>query len=96
MALRRSGGAVAAMCDGFYFFDFGTGKLELIQQVDAEIARERDREKRLGLDFRRPGSPAQAPSGGDPNAADQNAADPTVPDQTPPDPNQDPVSDNAP
>ena len=66
------------------------------EQVDAEIARERDREKRLGLDFRRPGSPAQAPGGGDPNAADQNAADPNVPDQTPPDPNQDPVSDNAP
>ena len=50
------------------------------EQVDAEIARERDREHRLGLDFRRPGSPAQAPGGGDtnadPNAADQSAQDP--------------------
>jgi len=60
------------------------------EQVDAEIARERDREKRLGLDFRRPGSPAQAPGGGNPNA-DQNA-----PDQNPPDPNQDPTQDSAP
>ena len=56
------------------------------EQVDAEIARDRDREKRLGLDFRRPGSPAQAPGGGDPNA----------PDQPPPDPNQDPAQDAAP
>ncbi|OHC56658.1 MAG: hypothetical protein A3D16_00015 [Rhodobacterales bacterium RIFCSPHIGHO2_02_FULL_62_130] len=47
------------------------------QQVDAEIAREREREKRLGLDFRRPGSPAQAP--GD---ADSTASDPSTPDQT--------------
>ena len=50
------------------------------EQVDAEIARERDREHRLGLDIRRPGSPAQAPGGGDtnadPNAADQSAQDP--------------------
>jgi lambda family phage portal protein len=61
------------------------------EQVDAEIARERDREKRLGLDFRRPGSPAQAPGGGDPNAPDPNS-----PDQTPPDPNQDPAQDSTP
>lgn len=40
------------------------------EQVDAEIARERDREKRLGLDFRRPGSPAQAPGGSDKKADD--------------------------
>jgi lambda family phage portal protein len=60
------------------------------EQVDAEIARERDRERRLGLDFRRPGSPAQAPGGGDPNA------DPNSPDQTAPDPNQDPAQDTAP
>ena len=65
------------------------------EQVDAEIARERDREKRLGLDFRRPGSPAQAPGGVDPNAVDPNAADPTPPDQNPPDPNQDPAQDSA-
>ena len=45
------------------------------EQVDAEIARERDRERRLGLDFRRPGSPAQAPGGSDPNAPDQNTTD---------------------
>ena len=57
------------------------------EQVDAEIARERAREKRLGLDFRRPGSPAQAPGGGDQNATDQNLTDPnqdpTAPQETP-------------
>ena len=57
------------------------------EQVDAEIARDRDREKRLGLDFRRPGSPAQAPGGGDQNASDPNASE-----QSPPDPNQDPTA----
>lgn len=30
-----------------------------VEQVDREIAAERDRERALGLDFRRPGSPAQ-------------------------------------
>ena len=66
------------------------------EQVDAEIARERVRERRLGLDFRRPGSPAQAPGGGDPNAADPNAPDQNATDQTAPDPNQDPTQDTAP
>ena len=61
------------------------------EQVDAEIARERGRERRLGLDFRRPGSPAQAPGGGAPNSGDQNAQD-----QNAPDPNQDPPQDAAP
>ena len=61
------------------------------EQVDAEIARERDRERRLGLDFRRPGSPAQAPGGGEPNSGDQTAQD-----QTAQDPNQDPPQDAAP
>ena len=61
------------------------------EQVDAEIARERDRERRLGLDFRRPGSPAQAPGGGEPNSGDQNAQDQTVQD-----PNQDRPQDAAP
>jgi lambda family phage portal protein len=65
------------------------------EQVDAEIARERDREKRLGLDFRRPGSPAQAPGGGDPNA-DPNAPDQNTQDQTASDPSQDPTQDAAP
>jgi capsid protein len=31
------------------------------EQVDREIAAERKREAALGLDFRRPGSPAQGP-----------------------------------
>ena len=31
------------------------------EQVDREIAAERKRERALGLDFRRPGSPAQGP-----------------------------------
>jgi lambda family phage portal protein len=34
------------------------------EQVDREIAAERKREAELGLDFRRPGSPAQAVGGG--------------------------------
>ena len=34
------------------------------EQVDREIAAERKREAALGLDFRRPGSPAQAAGGG--------------------------------
>ncbi len=34
------------------------------EQVDREIAAERKREAELGLDFRRPGSPAQAAGGG--------------------------------
>ena len=66
------------------------------EQVDAEIARERDRERRLGLDFRRPGSPAQAPGGGDPKAADQNGTDPNTSDQNASDPKQDPTQDAAP
>ena len=33
------------------------------EQVDREIAAERKREAALGLDFRRPGSPAQGPRG---------------------------------
>lgn len=43
MALREKGGAVAAMCDGFYFmhFDGDRLELELIQEVDAEIERTR-------------------------------------------------------
>ncbi len=49
------------------------------EQVDREIAAERKREAELGLDFRRPGSPAQAASktgsegqGGDTRAAAQD------------------------
>ena len=61
------------------------------EQVDAEIARERDRERRLGLDVRRPGSPAQAPGGGDQNADDENA-----PKQDESDPDHDPTQDTAP
>jgi len=34
------------------------------EQVDREIAAERKREAELGIDFRRPGSPAQAAGGG--------------------------------
>jgi len=60
------------------------------EQVDAEIARERERERRLGLDFRRPGSPAQAPGAADPNV------DPNDPGTDPQDPNQDPTQDTAP
>ncbi len=41
MALRRGGGAVLALDNGFYFFDFGSGKFEVISPVDAENPRTR-------------------------------------------------------
>ena len=41
LALRRDGGAVLALDDGFYFFDFASGRLDLIQHVDAEQPRTR-------------------------------------------------------
>jgi lambda family phage portal protein len=52
------------------------------EQVDREIAAERKREAALGLDFRRPGSPAQGPGEGgrtdeDPNAEKDDEADDT-------------------
>lgn len=34
LALRSGGGAVLAGSDGFYFFDFGSGALDLIHRVD--------------------------------------------------------------
>ncbi|PKP67957.1 MAG: phage portal protein, partial [Alphaproteobacteria bacterium HGW-Alphaproteobacteria-5] len=58
------------------------------EQVDAEIARERQRERRLGLDFRRPGSAAPAP--GAPGAPGANVPDPNAPD-----PDQDAEQDTA-
>ena len=49
------------------------------EQVDREIAAERKREAELGLDFRRPGSPAQAAGG---SSADQGGeTDPDKQDQ---------------
>ncbi len=41
MALRRGGGAVLALDDGFYFFDFETQALELITPIDAHEPRSR-------------------------------------------------------
>jgi sugar lactone lactonase YvrE len=41
LALRRSGGAVLALDDGFYFFDFVSGRLDLIQLVEADHPRSR-------------------------------------------------------
>ncbi len=41
MALRRGGGAVLALDDGFYFFEFGRGKLDLISLVEPEQPRTR-------------------------------------------------------
>ena len=64
------------------------------EQVDAEIARDREREKRLGLDFRRPGSPAQGPGTTDPNGSDPNADDQNASDETQ-DPNPDTVPQEA-
>jgi sugar lactone lactonase YvrE len=41
MALRKDGGAVMALADGFYFFDFKTGKEELITEIEADTPRTR-------------------------------------------------------
>ncbi len=41
MALRRGGGAVLALSDGFYLFDFESEKLELIEKVEEEHERTR-------------------------------------------------------
>ena len=41
LALRKGGEAVLALDDGFYFFDFKSGKLDLIQLVDADKPRSR-------------------------------------------------------
>lgn len=41
MALREGGGAVLALDDGFYFFDFNTAALELISLIDADQPRTR-------------------------------------------------------
>ncbi len=40
-ALRKDGGAVMALNDGFYFFDFETGQAELIAEIDADQPRTR-------------------------------------------------------
>ena len=41
LALRQNGGAVLALDDGFYFFDFASGQLDLIEKVDAGQPRTR-------------------------------------------------------
>ena len=41
LALRRGGGAVLALADGFYLFDFASGRLELISPVDGDQPRSR-------------------------------------------------------
>jgi len=41
LALRKGGGAVLALSDGFYFFDFETGQTELIVEIDADQPRSR-------------------------------------------------------
>ncbi len=41
LALRKGGGAVLALDDGFYTFDFDSGALELIALIDAEQPRTR-------------------------------------------------------
>ena len=41
MALRRDGNAVLALDDGFYFFDFESGALELLHHIEPEQARSR-------------------------------------------------------
>ena len=41
IAVRENGGLVAAMDDGFYFYDFDTGDLELIAAIEADQPRTR-------------------------------------------------------
>ena len=41
LALRKGGGAVMALADGFYFFDFKTGKYDLIIEIEPEEPRTR-------------------------------------------------------
>jgi sugar lactone lactonase YvrE len=41
MALRRRGGAVLALNDGFYTFDFATGALDLVRRVTDDTSRAR-------------------------------------------------------
>jgi sugar lactone lactonase YvrE len=41
MALRKNGGAVLALDDGFYFFDFNTGKYESVAPIERELPRTR-------------------------------------------------------
>jgi L-arabinonolactonase len=36
MALRKSGGAVLALSDGFYFYDFKTGQLDCVARTDGK------------------------------------------------------------
>ena len=45
------------------------------EQVDREIAAERKRERDMGLDFRRPGSPAQGPGAVSGNDDDSDGED---------------------
>ena len=41
MALRQGGGAVLALNDGFYFYDFSTGHLECVATIDDDTSRAR-------------------------------------------------------
>lgn len=41
LALRKSGGAVLALDDGFYLFDFATSALELVHAIDQDEPRSR-------------------------------------------------------
>ena len=45
MALRKEGGAVLALDDGFYLFDFRSGKIELIAHVARNLDRMGDDER---------------------------------------------------
>jgi sugar lactone lactonase YvrE len=41
MALRKGGGAVLALNDGFYTFDFNSGQIELVAKIDDNAGRAR-------------------------------------------------------
>jgi len=41
MALRKNGNAILALADGFYFFDFDSEELELIEGIDTDNPRTR-------------------------------------------------------
>ena len=41
LALRQNGGLILAVDDGFYFYDFDDGNLELIQMIEQDLSRTR-------------------------------------------------------
>ena len=47
LALRKNGGLILAVDDGFYFYDFDRGDLELIQLIEEDLRMKRDFENEV-------------------------------------------------